>query len=57
MDNVVSFSKVKKQKQERLSNNIFEEMDAKFRGDRLSTKDKLVAIQIDKTPLMRGSIS
>lgn len=40
MDNVVSFSKLKKQKQNLLSNNIFEEMDAKFRGSKLSTKQK-----------------
>ena len=46
MDNVVSFSKLKKQKQNLLSNNIFEEMDAKFRGSKLSTKQK--------SELMRG---
>ncbi len=42
MNNVVSFSNRKKQKQEleQQSSSIFEAMDAKFRGDRLSTKDQ-----------------
>lgn len=40
MNNVISFSKKKKQKQEleQPSISIFDEMDAKFRGDKLSTK-------------------
>ncbi|MGY3809676.1 hypothetical protein ACWNG8_21625 [Aeromonas veronii] len=41
MNNVISFSKKKKQKQEleQPSTNIFDMMDAKFRGDNLSNKD------------------
>lgn len=42
MTNVISFSQKKKQKQElkQQSSSIFDVMDAKFRGDKLSYKDK-----------------
>ncbi|PIB16939.1 hypothetical protein [Vibrio rotiferianus] len=42
MNNVISFSNRKKQKQEleQQSSSIFEAMDAMFRGDRLSTKEQ-----------------